>query len=252
MPVVRSDEYKARMSIAAKKREALRRLKRLGVAEPSPTDLEAPSTNSTNHQAQASSTPAMPLTADSDPSLTPPVSSIDPKRLRELASAGNDLWACASALCATPEAIQHLISPTTWEDYAQDALRAGQAHIKVGLHRRATSGDPRAVELLREPESTGGENCPKHGDCPKCPRCARIAAMTDEELRAERARLLAVVESPRGMDRWKGRLPATCHVEEPNTPKPVVALELADAERPDTLLAEKKPVIAYLQAGVPL
>jgi hypothetical protein len=212
MPIVRSAEYKAKMSIAATKREALRHLKRCGVAPPDQFDLVAPSTNSTNHQAPIASTPSMPLDPASDPCLTPPLVSIDAKRLRELAAAGNDLWACASALWVTPEAIERAIAPTTWATYAEDAQRAGQAHIKVALHRRATTGDARAVELLLESQPTSGE---------ACPQCRRIESMTNEELRAERERLQRVLNAPRYGGFSHTPLPPTVHVIA--TERPVIA-----------------------------
>lgn len=167
-----------------------------------------------------SPSPAMPLDPASDPCLTPPAVSIDAKRLRELAAAGNDLSACASALWVTPQAIERAIAPTIWATYAEDAQRAGQAHIKLAIHRRATTGDARAVELLHESQPTSGE---------ACPRCRRIESMTNEELRAERERLQWVLNAPRYSGFSHTPLPPTVHViatERPVIARPTLAGEL--------------------------
>lgn len=99
-----------------------------------------------------SETLAMPVDPDSDPQLTSPSQSIDLKRLRELAGAGNDISLCAAALSTTPTAIEEAIAPTMWADYSLDALKAGEAAIRLALHRRAVLGDSRAMELLAEQE----------------------------------------------------------------------------------------------------
>jgi hypothetical protein len=164
--------------------------------------------------------PAMPLDPASDPCLTPPVVSIDAKRLRELAAAGNDLWGCASALCVTPEAIERAIAPTNWATYSDDAQRAGQARIKLAIHRRAATGDARALELLHESQPTSGE---------ACPLCRRIGSMTIEELRAERERLQVLLNRPKYGGFSRTPLPPTVHVilnERPVIARPKLAGEL--------------------------
>lgn len=183
MAIKRSETYKAKMSIAAQKREALRKLERLGAPEPTPVDFISPSTTSTTESAE---TVGMPIASESDPNLGSPSQSIDLKKLRQLASAGNDIAACAAALNVRPEDIEAAISPTDWSSYFASAIRAGQAAIKLGLHLRAVGGDSRALDILAEQAKPSNPN-------DGCPRCKRLHSMTNAELQAEKARLAAVI-----------------------------------------------------------
>jgi hypothetical protein len=107
--------------------------------------------------------PGMPVEPTSDPNLGTPSQKLDLRKLRQLASAGNDLDACAAALNVRPEDVESAVHPESWSDYYLAALQAGQAQIKLGLHLRAATGDTRAVELLnqqeaRQQERAGGDN----------------------------------------------------------------------------------------------
>lgn len=183
MPKTRTLEYKAKMSIAAQKREALRRLARLGAPLPETVDYVSPSTTSTTESAE---TVGMPIAPESDPNLGSPCQSIDLKKLRQLASAGIDLPACAASLNVRVEDVEAAIAPQSWSEYFVSAVRAGQAAIRLGLHLRATTGDTRALELL-------AEQAKPSTDYDGCPRCKRLYSMTNAELQAEKARLQAVI-----------------------------------------------------------
>ena len=142
------------------------------------------------------------------PGTAPPASSIvDLNRLREYAScAENGLHEIASALHLAQEAILEFIAPRTWADFQLEAIRISKVRANAALRRRLEAGDLKAWEYLSRIDETS-EISPQ--DRKDLENLRQLRTMSDEELTAYRKRLLAVIEAPRGLERWEGKLPPT-------------------------------------------
>jgi len=193
---VLSPEHIEKIRKASLLREAARRLRRQ--FEQKPADQTKPA-------AEDRLIDTLTPQSVTEPNAQPHIAVID--RIRKLLRAhlsDDELLQCLWP--TTRQEIEAALTAAniTLPELRQQGHALGVAERKTALQRKAASGDTRAEEMLREDL---GENVDEKA-CPYCRKAKPLDALSDEELRAARAKLQATIDYQKPIE----NLPATVHI----------------------------------------